>query len=97
MVPVPTVGTYEVKILGFPTKALNMIENVYAVPVAVLWIRIRLDPKLFSGSGFVIINFGSGSYELQFLVTKIALNLLRPQPNGYRYLKFYCKEQKIHR
>jgi len=32
----------------------------------------------FAGSGSGIINFGSGSYELQFLVTKIALNLLRP-------------------
>ena len=41
---------------------------------AVLWIRIRLDLKLFAGygAGSVIINFGSGSYELQFLVTKIA-------------------------
>ena len=44
--------------------------------VPVLWIRIRSDPKLFAGSetgsGSVIINFGSRSYELQFLVTKIA-------------------------
>ena len=39
---------------------------------SVLWIRIRLDPKLFAGSGSVIINFGSGSDELQFFVTKIA-------------------------
>jgi len=34
------------------------------------------DPKLFagsgSGSGYVIINFGSGSYELQILGTKLA-------------------------
>ena len=33
------------------------------------------DPQLFAGSetgsGSVIINFGSGSYELQFLVTKM--------------------------
>ena len=41
---------------------------------SVLWIRIRSDPKLFagSGSGSVIIKFGSGSDELQFLMTKIA-------------------------
>ena len=32
--------------------------------LAVLWIRIRPDPKLFAGSG--IINFGSGSSNLQF-------------------------------
>ena len=39
---------------------------------AVFWIRIRSDPKSIAGSGSVIINFGSGSYELQCLVTKIA-------------------------
>ena len=51
---------------------------------SVLWsrIKIRSDPKLFAGSETgsvsVTINFGSGSYELQFFVTKIAQNLLRP-------------------
>ena len=41
---------------------------------SMLWIRIRSDPKLFAESGSVIINFGSGSDNLQFFVTK---NLLR--------------------
>jgi len=52
--------------------SLSFIYESSIVPV--LWIRIRSDPKLFAGSGAgsVIINFGSGSYELQFLVTKIA-------------------------
>ena len=60
---------------------------------AVLWIRIRSDPKLFAGSGSVMINFGSGSDELQFLVTKIAYNLLRP----HWLLKILlCKDKKIH-
>jgi len=49
------------------------IRNPGLETTAVLWIRIRLHPKLFAGSGSVIITFGSGSYELQFLVTKIAL------------------------
>jgi len=30
------------------------------------------DPKLFAGSESIIINFGSGSNDLQFLMTKIA-------------------------
>ena len=36
---------------------------------AVLWIRIRSDPKLFAGSG--IINFESGPDKLYLLETKI--------------------------
>ena len=43
---------------------------------AVLWIRIRLDPKLFAGSGSGIIIFGSGFDKLQFSLAKIACNLL---------------------
>jgi hypothetical protein len=39
------------------------VENVLAVFLAVLWIRIRIrkDPKLFVGSGSVTRGFGSGS------------------------------------
>jgi len=47
------------------------------------------DPKLFAGSGSGIIHFGSGYDEIQFLVTKIAWNLLSPTC----FCQFYLKEK----
>ena len=55
-----------------PTKKVDYYYYIGALYIAVLRIRIRSDPKIFAGSGSVIINFGSGIYELQILVTKIA-------------------------
>ena len=49
------------------------LQNDLPAGGPVLWIRIRSDQKLFAGSRYVgDYYFGSGSDELQFLVTKIA-------------------------
>ena len=50
----------------------GLLREIFELLFSVLWIRIRSDLKLFAGSGSVIINFGSGSGELQFLMTIIA-------------------------
>ena len=65
---------------GFQTR------SKFSFSKAVLWSRIRVDPKLFAGSG--MINFGSGSDKLQLEVTKIcSMNLLGTQWLLYNYFR----------
>ena len=57
---------------GHQKSKRNFLKTQKRLFKPVLWIRIRSDPKLFTGSGSGIINFGFESDKLQFTLAKIA-------------------------
>jgi hypothetical protein len=56
--------------------------------LAVLWIRIRKDPKLFAGSGSVTRGYGSG-FESE------NLNLTKNHPKNEQFVNYDIKNSLI--